>query len=186
MNPLVVKFLPIPVALIVGFVAGWEWRDRSADLELAEAQARYDAAVIESQRQLLLNQAQARAIERIQAERIQAVEEATALRNREREVVTVEVEREVIRYVERQDRPAVLLPADWVRIHDTAALGRRAGLPGTAVATPEPDAASSGATDAQALGVIARNYQTCHAIADQLTALQQWVAATQTTMRKTP
>src|SRR5690606_36030981 len=121
---------------------------------------------------LLASQEQAREIERLQAERLAALDEAAALRNREREVVEIEIEKEVIRYVDRPNRVDVLLPVDWVRIHDAAALGRSAGLPDASRDTGSVVAASPGVTDAHALAVVTGNYNTCNDIRAQLIDLQ--------------
>lgn len=166
---------------VTAFWIGWEWRDRSADAELLAEQAKYDAAVIESQQRLIESREQARTIERLQRERLAALDEAAALRNREREVVEIEVEREVIRYVDRPNRVDVLLPVDWVRIHDRAALGRAAsGMPNARGTESGQYAASPGVTDALALAVITGNYSACHDIRDQLITLQEWAATIQT------
>lgn len=75
-------------------------------------------------------------------------------------------------YVTAQADAACTLPIGFVRLHDAAA-----------ASTALPD--SAGAADAQPSGValsaasrtIVDNYTTCHATAENLTALQDWVRA---------
>lgn len=57
----------------------------------------------------------------------------------------------------------------WVYLHDAAAAGT------DAESSRSADASPSGVASNQALAVVAENYATCHANAEQLTALQEYV-----------
>jgi hypothetical protein len=81
--------------------------------------------------------------------------------------VTQEVQKEVTRYVETA--PRLVLDADWVRLHDRAALGAISEAPGSA------DGAGGETTSPEALQTVTDNYGACHRNADKLTALQEWV-----------
>lgn len=62
-----------------------------------------------------------------------------------------------------------VLSNGWVYLHDAAAAGS------DAESTRSADDTSSGVASNQALAVVTENYATCHANAEQLTALQQYV-----------
>jgi hypothetical protein len=62
------------------------------------------------------------------------------------------------------------VPAGFVRIHDAAA----AGLPAPDPAAGDPDAPAPGLALSTVADTVADNYATCHAITEQLTALQDW------------
>jgi hypothetical protein len=95
-------------------------------------------------------------------------------------------ERVITKYVDRvkivkekeyvyRDQAATVVPDrtelsnGWVYLHDAAASGTDAESTRSADATP------SGVASNQALAVVAENYATCHANAEQLTALQEYV-----------
>lgn len=95
-------------------------------------------------------------------------------------------ERVITKYVDRikvvkekeyvyRDQAATVVPDrtelsnGWVYLHDAAASGTDAESSRSADATP------SGVASNQALAVVAENYATCHANAEQLTALQEYV-----------
>jgi hypothetical protein len=61
----------------------------------------------------------------------------------------------------------------WVSLHDDAATGRDAD------STRSSDATGSGVASNQALAVVTDNYAACHANAEQLTALQEYVREVQ-------
>lgn len=172
---LALRFGPV---ILAAWLA-WEWRDRSADTAAAQHETQIRQMQLEAQQAATAATEQARTIERLTAERLAAVESAAALRAQEREVVEVEVVREVVRYAENTDRARFVLPADWVRIHDRAALGRRADVSPPAVAARGADDPAAGVTDARALAVTTSNYATCNAVSDQLAALQEWVRVAQ-------
>lgn len=77
--------------------------------------------------------------------------------------------KEVPVYVSAEADTACVLPRGFVRLHDAAAAGRLADLPGAADATP------SGITLSTVAGTVADNYERCHENAEQLTALQAWI-----------
>lgn len=61
----------------------------------------------------------------------------------------------------------------WVSLHDDAATGRDAD------STRSSDATGSGVAANQALAVVTENYAACHANAEQLTSLQEYVREVQ-------
>lgn len=84
------------------------------------------------------------------------------------EHVTETVEKEVIRYVEKN--PGYCLDGDWRRLHDAAALNAVPRGPG------DPDEAGGPPPRAaEALGTVTGNYAACNRTADRLDALQRWV-----------
>ncbi|HEY0963477.1 MAG TPA: hypothetical protein VGE69_14085 [Pseudomonadales bacterium] len=169
------KNIAILAAVLAVFWAGWEWRDRAADVDTLVHQNEIAALRLEALGNAVVASEQARAKEHALAASLAAVEEAAVLREQEREVVEVEVTREVVVYAENPDVARVVLPGNWVRIHDIAAAGRSAGVPASAFASGRTYEAAGTVTDARALAVATGNYATCNAIRDQLTALQEWV-----------
>lgn len=176
MNPLYLKIAGPLAMLAAVFWFGWEFRDRSADAELLQKDAVISQMQVQAAQAARLASEQARETERLTAERIALAAEADALRNQEREVVERVITNEVIRYVQNPAVNRVVLPADWVRIHDSAALGYRPGLSDAPGPTGRAYAAT---TDADALAAVTGNYGTCHAIRDQLIGLQEWVRSLQ-------
>jgi hypothetical protein len=173
---LLLKYGPTLLVLLSCSWLSWEWRDRAADIEAQVHANELQALRLEAAHAQLLASRQVRARERATAERLQAIEEAAALRTREREVVTVYVTEEVVRYAESPAVPRFAMPAAWVRLHDIAA----ASTPGMPPAAFAPELAYGTAgpiTDAGALAVTAGNYASCNATREQLIDLQAWVRA---------
>nr|MDN0209913.1 hypothetical protein [Xanthomonas arboricola pv. corylina] len=78
--------------------------------------------------------------------------------------------REIPIYVTQKADAACAIPAGFVRLHDAAASGNPAGP-----ATGDPDAPAIGITLSAVAGTITDNYTSCHATAEQLSALQDWI-----------
>ena len=76
---------------------------------------------------------------------------------------------EVPIYVPASVDAACIVPAGFVRLHDAVATAAMPDRPGTA------DAQASDLALSTVTGTVVDNYTTCHAIAEQLTALQDWV-----------
>lgn len=75
-------------------------------------------------------------------------------------------------YVPAPADAACPVPVGFVRLHDAAAAGTEVpDRPGAADAVP------SGVALSTVAGTVVDNYTTCHATAEQLTALQDWVRA---------
>lgn len=126
-------------------------------------------------------QAQAKALEHEQLR--QAFEQGRQLGTVRDRVVTEYVDRvqviekrgqtiikEVPIYVSEAADRACPVPAGFVRLHDAAATGLPA--PGSAGAADE---AASGAALSAVAGTIAENYTACHANAEQLSQLQEYL-----------
>ena len=83
-------------------------------------------------------------------------------------VVYKTITKEVIRYVQDDSIDKCLLHDDWVLLHDQAA---RPDLARSASGVDEADQAF---TDAQALIVVAENYERCNEYQTKLNAWQSW------------
>jgi hypothetical protein len=86
------------------------------------------------------------------------------------------ITKEVPVYVTTHDDAACTIPVGFVRVYNAAAQGQP--LPGRA---GPPDARPSGLALSTVAGTSVDNLTTCHAIAEQLHGLQQWVRANQAT-----
>jgi hypothetical protein len=85
----------------------------------------------------------------------------------ETRTVTQTVEKEVIKYVEKNTGNC--LDSEWGLLHDAAAANTVSTPPGRA------DGASGAPTAAEALQAVTDSYAACHRTADRLDALQAWV-----------
>jgi len=166
-NTLYTKLAAVVLIVVISFIAGWQvqgWRKDSQIAEIhIEAQAARDDAV-----------AKARAIEDAQAAS-QAFAEALAVeRERKTRVVEKEVTRDVIKYVQRASSQSACggIDSDGVFLINTAASGR---MPEDADTAGQSDAGAARATAATVVASVTDNYATCHANANQLRALQDWV-----------
>ncbi|MGO4703825.1 hypothetical protein AB4083_21170 [Dyella sp. 2RAB6] len=72
-------------------------------------------------------------------------------------------------YVPTSADAACIVPVGFVRLHDATATSTMPDRPGAA------DAQASGVALSAVAGTVVDNYTTCHAITEQLTALQDWV-----------
>jgi hypothetical protein len=152
---------------VLAFGCGWKvqgWRKDSQIADIAaDAQAARDDA-----------RARARAAEEAQAAS-QAFAEALAVeREAKTQIVEKEITRNVIKYVQKPSSQSKCLDSDGVRLHNASAAGRVSEDAGT---TSKPDAGATGATAASVVSTVTDNYATCHANANQLRALQDWVRA---------
>lgn len=156
-----IKALPwwvtwVALAALVTAAAGWGYVKGARSV-----QADWNAATIRQSRTVARAQvAQAQITERVVTQYVDRVrvvrEEADA------------IIREVPVYVPVQCDADGRLPAGWRVLHDAAASGGPADTAAIAHAQPvAPDTAAK---------TVARNYGTCRETAEQLIALQQWVA----------
>ena len=128
----------------------------------SHVQARWDAAVQQQSLQTAaVRQRQAEATVKVVT---QYVDRVRVVREKG-DTIT----KEVPVYVPVQADAACTINRGFVRLHDAAAAGE----------LPEPardaDAAPAGVALSAVAGTVAANYQTCHATAEQLRALQVWV-----------
>ena len=128
----------------------------------SHVQARWDAAVQQQSLQTAaVRQRQAEATVKVVT---QYVDRVRVVREKGGTII-----KEVPVYVPVQADAACTINRGFVRLHDAAAAGE----------LPEPardaDAAPAGVALSAVAGTVAANYQTCHATAEQLRALQVWV-----------
>ena len=100
--------------------------------------------------------------------------ELQEVKKQKNKVHTKIVTKEVIKYVQNPNAGKLIIPTEWVRIHDTAAIGPEY-LQGDPVTTAEPNASASKITDIDALEIVTDNYVSYHEIYNQLIDLQEWV-----------
>lgn len=123
------KLYVLLAAALSSFTLGWKLRSFSADAEVAGLQRQAEQNERQALEALLTRSEQRRADELRIASLSEQVIESTAKAQKAAEVKIRVVEREVVRYAENPDRTAVVLPADWVRVHNLAATGNGASAP---------------------------------------------------------
>lgn len=118
----------------------------------------------------MIAQAQAAAIKKQQALDKAALDAAVSDAQAQQKIITVThtIVQKVTRYVQKTD--ACPLSSGYLRVWN-------AGVSGTDIASNpgKPDAATSGATAVDAVNNAIENFGTCHAIAQQLTDLQNLI-----------
>jgi hypothetical protein len=141
-------------------VQGWRKDSQIADM-VSEAQSARDMAI-----------ANARALEAAQNARAEVAAALEVERNKEARIVERVITNDVIKYVQRTGSQSCGVDADGVRIINASAASRMPENTDTAAA---PDARAAAATAAAVVHSVTDNYATCHANANQLRALQDWV-----------
>ena len=167
MSALLLRLLPsawsrvaVAAALLVGlaglaFARGIEHERTKWEAAAAIAERDYLAAVVRA----------ARIAERVVVEyvdRVRVVREAGDT-----------IIREVPVYVTPEADRRCVVPRGFVRVHDAAAHGLP--LPG---ATGPADEAAAGIALSAVAGTVTANYTDCHAIREQVIALQAWIEGT--------
>ena len=104
----------------------------------------------------------------------QALLELQEVKKKKNKIHTKIVTKEVIKYVQSPSAGKLIIPDEWVRIHDTAAIGPEY-LQGDPIATSEPNDSTAKITDIEALEIVTNNYSSYHEIYNQLIDLQDWV-----------
>lgn len=158
-------------ALVAAFLAGWfgnGWRlgEDIAQMErdLAEAAKKQAMAVL--------------SIERLQAERTDALAAKAAAEHRAQTARARVVTKTVIEYVQDPNTGQCELPDSWVLAHNQAAgSGVSAAAPSTSASHA---AASRAATDRDALIAVTDNYNRCRDNIVQLNGLIEWARSLQT------
>ncbi|CAD7721929.1 hypothetical protein LMG31884_33770 [Xanthomonas hydrangeae] len=149
--------LIILLALIAVLVGGCVWQERRVSAAHTERKQALDAKAA-----AIAERDSARASTKTVVEyvdRVQIVREAGAT-----------ITREIPIYVTQRADAACAIPAGFVRMHDAAATGDPARPP-----TGNPDAPAAGITLSAVADTVADNYTSCHATAEQLTSLQDWI-----------
>lgn len=162
-NPrLIASILLLGLLVIIGGAVSWQERRVSAAKATATAMqqqlATTQAELASAKQSLKAAQQQPEIITRY-VDRVQIVREAA-------QVIT----KEVPVYVTPHADAACAVPVGFVRVHDAAAAGRPPQPP-----AGDPDAPAAGLALSAVTHTVAGNYETCHAISEQLIALQQWV-----------
>ncbi|MBO9741440.1 hypothetical protein J7432_21155 [Xanthomonas axonopodis pv. begoniae] len=149
--------LIILLALIAVLVGGCVWQERRVSAAHTERKQALDAKAA-----AIAERDSARASTKTVVEyvdRVQIVRETGAT-----------ITREIPIYVTQKADAACAITAGFVRLHAAAASGNPAGPP-----TGDPDAPAAGITLSGIAGTVADNYTSCHATAEQLSALQDWI-----------
>ena len=126
-----------------------------------------DKAIAES---ILKSEKANREIERLGFELMNNVALLNIERNKESEIVKVEVVKKVIEYVQSPNSGKCDIPASFVRIHNSAT-----GLSPNSESSSEINAGAKRITDVDLLPVVTGNYATCIDVRNQLLSLQDWV-----------
>lgn len=167
MNPLILKYalrILAPLAILLAVFAFGFHRGAS------NVRADWNADV--AARQLALADAEARAANITTKIVTQYVDRVRVIREKGQTIV-----KEVPVYVTPKADAACVVPRGFVRVHDGAARNQPPGAP------EATDDAAAGIALSTVAEVTADNYRTYHEVAEQLRALQQWVAE-QTTKEK--
>ena len=104
----------------------------------------------------------------------QALLELQEVKKKKNKIHTKIVTKEVIKYVQSPSAGKLIIPDEWVRIHDTAAIGPEY-LQGEPVAATKPNDSATKITDIETLEIVTNNYSSYHEIYNQLIDLQDWV-----------
>lgn len=142
-------------------VTSWYYQSQISDMLLDAAQAAQEARDLNDK------------IEVMGLELAGVVSERDAARRQKARNLQRVVTRKVIEYVQNPAIERVHLPAEWVRLHDTAASGRMSEDADPAGPTDDP---AVGVTDADAIAVVTDNYGICDDTRRQLIGLQEWAA----------
>lgn len=160
MNPLVLKYafrILAPLALVLAVFAFGYSRGSG------HVRAEWNADV--AQRQLALADAEARAAKITTKIVTEYVDRVRVIREKGQTIV-----KEVPVYVTPKADAACVVPRGFVRVHDGAARNQPPGAPEAI------DDAPAGIALSTVAEITADNYRTYHEVAEQLKALQQWVA----------
>lgn len=160
MNPLVAKYalrILAPLAILLAVFAFGYSRGAS------NVRADWNADV--AQRQLALADAEARASKITTKIVTEYVDRVRVIREKGQTIV-----KEVPVYVTPKADAACVVPRGFVRVHDGAARNQPPGAP------EATDDAPAGIALSAVAEITADNYRTYHEVAEQLRALQQWVA----------
>jgi len=125
-----------------------------------------DKAIAES---ILKSEKANREIERLGFELMNNVALLNIERNKESEILKVEVVKKVIEYVQSPNSGKCDIPASFVRIHNSAT-----GLSQDSESSSATDGGAEKFTDVDLLPVIANNYATCIEVRNQLLSFQDW------------
>ena len=133
-------------------ITGWHERGKQADAELAAIKAEAQTKVAQAQK--------------LAAE----TSERVVIRYQDRVKVIREVPQEVVHEIEVIRQSKCVLPAEWVRLHDAGA-----GIPSQAPGSADDPAQAISCADA--IETVRRNYEAARLNAEQLAALQDWIAS---------
>ena len=151
------------VALLAALATGWIARGHLADADISKLQLEYAETKNQNYKQIASYQ------EKLSAE-LKKHDELNALLKKQQAENNRVIEKEVIRYVEKNaNANSCLLPVRWVQLHNDAAT----------TSMPDADASSrvdvTTATIGAALETVTSNYISCNETRQKLIELQQFV-----------
>lgn len=139
------------------FLAGWQTNQWRWESKVEGARADQTKEVLDAERE--------------QGEAVAKIDEKATKERAEIEREARVIEKEVIRYVEKDDDGSCpLLDADWVWIVDSAA-----GVPEAQSATSAADAGATPAPADRGLRIVTNNYIDCRQTIKQVIGLQEYV-----------
>ena len=156
-----IQILVFILAVLLGcLVQEWRYRGVIAEMQIAQSQALSKA------------QKNVRKEEHDRQAKAAKLDMVTQAAQDQVRVVTKVVEKEVIKYAEKNPSAGnCWLTYGWLRPHDTAARG----LPQNSSASSKPDGATSPITDLDALRAVTNNYGQCALEYEKIKGLQAYV-----------
>lgn len=149
--------LVLALLAAIGYGAMWQEQRIAAALQQRDA----ERAQLRTARAALASQQATTQVVTRYVDRVQVVREVGAT-----------ITKEVPIHVTAKADAACAVPVGFVRVHDAAAEGHLPDPP-----AGDPDAPAPGLALSDVADTVAGNYGTCHETAEQLIALQAWVAA---------
>jgi len=168
------------IALLVGaaalFSAGWAVNGWRVGKQFEELKASHQQRISEAHERRLQAERAARDLEQERQEKTNAIAAAAEAKREARAARSERTTERIIEYVQTPAATRHRLDAEWVHIHDIAAVADGSGGVSSGAATArEFDAGAGTVTAADALLVITDNYDRCHAARDRLIDLQRWI-----------
>lgn len=150
--------------LVAAFLLGAHWQHRAGELKLLKQLRAHDAdlqAAEETIKTIL------KTMDKTLNSNARLAAELSAEQARKNKIIT----NQVIKYVQSPNAGNCAMPVEWVRIHDNAATGEGNQPTNTPSGV---DDSTRAITDADAIAVIANNYELCRDTRTRLINLQQW------------
>ncbi len=158
----------------VAFGLGWQVNGWRLGEQLQEARLSYESERVKAAKKTAEAENAARMLERERTAKTNAIAAEAEARREAREASARTITERIVEYV---DRPIerCSLDAEWVRIHDAAAIGPGADNVSAATdAATESDDSAGTVKASQSLLVVTSNYAACNGYRDELIAWQEW------------